>query len=184
MPSPPPTHLILASQTYLLAWCVIAVIAGIGAVGDYEGGPASTSVFAWIGSIMGCMLFAGIALEIADYKSAIPALSAVLQWLRFKRFGEIGTHIAINLLSICSVGIAAVNMHTENWDWQFGLSCALMVMVFFYNVLYTPCVMVSYAAFPGADDATQKALTLQFRAASYIWKASQVEELLGISSAA
>ena len=125
----PPPHFIFVSQAYMGAWCLIAVAAGAGAVDEYSGGPTSTRVFAWIGTIMGGLLLSGIALEAVNYRReqevCIPGVSALLKWLHLQNFGERGTHVAINILTVCSVGLAAVNMHTETWDWQFGLSCSL-----------------------------------------------------------
>lgn len=175
---PVPQHFVRASQAYLAAWSGIALAASVGAVDRYTHGPDSTVVLGWIGAGTGGVMLLGVLLEAFGRKNEKETIAPLLDWLHNNNVADRGTHIAVQVLSICSIGIASVNMHNEVWDWQFGLSCVLMAMVFIYNVLYTPSVLVSIALYNQHNDAVQQILSAQYQATPYIWKLSQVESRL------
>lgn len=173
-----PAHFIRASQAYLAAWSGIALAASIGALDRYTHGPDSTVVLGWIGAGTGAIMLLGVLLEAFGQVNEARAIAPLLDWLHAHNVADRGTHLAVQLLTICSIGIASVNMHNEVWDWQFGLSCQLMAMVFIYNVLYTPSILVSIALYNKHPDAVKKVLQEQYKATAYIWKLSQVEDRL------
>lgn len=192
-----PAHFVRMSQAYLVAWSGIALAASIGAIDHYADGPDSTKALAYIGIGTGGTLLLAILVETYQEKKPNPergqtkpdpgrlALLAdgFLDWMHRNNLPDRGVHVAVQLLSICSVGLAAVNMHNEVWDWQFGLSCSLMGMVFIYNVMYTPSILVSVAMYNQFPEPMRKVLTAQFLSTSYIWKESYIEDRLMPSTA-
>jgi len=185
-----PAHFVRMSQAYLVAWSGIALAASIGAIDHYAGGPDSTQALACIGAATGGTLLLAILVETYQEKKPNPEPGRVgliangfFDWMHRNNLPDRGVHVAVQLLSICSVGLAAVNMHNEVWDWQFGLSCSLMGMVFIYNVMYTPCILVSVAMYNSFGTDMQKVLTAEFQSTSYIWKESYIEDRLMPSTA-
>lgn len=181
-----PAHFVRMSQAYLVSWSGIALAASIGALDQYSGGPDSTQVLAYVGIATGSILLFGILVEtyMANYTGRIGGLAdGFFDWMHRKYVPDRGVHVAVQLLSICSVGLAAVNMHNEIWDWQFGLSCSLMGMVFIYNVMYTPSILVSVAMYNEHPVAMQAVLAAQFQSTSYIWKPSYIDDRLMPSTA-
>lgn len=173
-----PKHFVLSSQAYLAAWSGIAFTASVGALDKYAHGPTATVALGWVGTATGGILLLGVLVEALANQRKATSIIPLLDKLYKHNIPDRGTHVAVQLLSICSVGLSAVNMHNEVWDWQFGLSCSLMVMVFFYNVLYTPSVLVSVAFYNKLSKESQAVLNEQFKATSFIWKLSQVEDRL------
>ena len=173
-----PHHFVRASQAYLAAWSGIALAASIGSLDRYTHGPDSTVALGWIGAGTGGRMLLGVLLEAFGQRSKQHAIAPLLDWLHVNNVADRGTHVAVQLLTICSIGIASVNMHNEVWDWQFGLSCTLMAMVFIYNVLYTPSILVSVALYNSLNPEVRAVLGVQYKATSYIWKLSQVEDRL------
>lgn len=179
-----PLHFIRASQAYLAAWSGIALAASIGTIDRYT--EHSTHILGWVGAVTGGIMLLGVLIELCGQKHSdeersgriAPLVDWMLGWLHAKNVADRGTHIAVQVLTICSIGIASVNMHNEKWDWQFSLSCTLMGMVFIYNVLYTPSILVSVSMYNQLSRASQDAIGLQFQSTSYIWKLSQVEDRL------
>lgn len=185
-----PAHFVRMSQAYLVAWSGIALAASIGAIDHYADGPDSTKALAYIGIGTGGTLLLAILVETYQEKKPKEVSGQVgliangfFDWMHRHNLPDRGVHVAVQLLSICSVGLAAVNMHNEVWDWQFGLSCSLMGMVFIYNVMYTPSILVSVAMYNQFPEPMRKVLTAQFLSTSYIWKESYIEDRLMPSTA-
>ena len=165
-----------ASQAYLASWCGIALAASIGSLDKYADGAISTRVLSWIGIVTGGLMLLGVIVEVLGRHEKVPA--SVLACLFSHDAADRCTHIAVQLLTVSSIGIAAVNMDNTCWDWQFGMSCALMWMVFLYNLAYTPSVLASIATYDKLSQPVRLCLDQQFLATSYIWKKSQVEDRL------
>jgi len=171
------------SQAYLVAWSGIALAASIGALDRYSDGPDSTQVLAHIGVATCSVLLFGILLETYMAKKPNKPEDRVIahrffDWMHRNNLPDRGVHVAVQLLSICSIGLASVNMHMEVWDWQFGLSCSLMGMVFIYNVMYTPCILVSVAMYNQFPTQMKEVMNAEFQSTSYMWKASYVDDRL------
>lgn len=180
-PHPIPPHLVHVSQAYLFCWTGIALAACIGAWDKYAGGPVSTIWLARIGTFSAGVLCLGLLFEYANIRvgsSRKGCLDATIGKIIRHRIPDRGTHLAVQLLTICSTGIAFVNMHTETWDWQFGMSACLLAMVFVYNVMYTPTILVSAAAYNWMDDSARKVFEHVHATTPYMWKDSYVADRL------
>ncbi len=171
-------HQVRMTQLYLASWVGIALAASIGAVDRFTNGPDSTVVLAWIGTGTCSLMLLGIALELLWQRSGSASIIPLLDWLHQHSVPDRLTHIAVQVLSICSVGIASVNMHLEIWDWQFGLSCTLLAMVFLYNVFYTPATIVSIALYKYQTPAQRRSLEEQVNGCTFIWKNSHIDDRL------
>ena len=183
MAEPIPRHLVHVSQAYLFCWTGIALAACIGAGDKYAGGPVSTIWLANIGTSCAGVLCLGLLFEYANFRvhdgeETDTCLDATLGKLIKHRIPDRGTHLAVQLLTICSTGIAFVNMHTETWDWQFGMSACLLGMVFFYNVMYTPTILVSAAAYNYMSTSEKNVFELVHATTPYMWKDSYVADRL------
>jgi len=183
MPDPIPRHLVHVSQAYLFCWTGIALAACIGAGDKYAGGPVSTIWLAYIGTFSAGVLCLGLLFEYANVRrqkagNGDTCLDRILGKFIRHRIPDRGTHLAVQLLTICSTGIAFVNMHTETWDWQFGMSACLLGMVFVYNVMYTPTILVSAAAYNHMSEPARKVFELVHATTPYMWKDSYVADRL------
>ena len=166
------------TQIYLFSWLCIALAASIGAIDRFTHGPDSTVVLAWIGTATCSLMLTGILLELLWQRGAGTRIIPLLDWLHQHSVPDRLTHIAVQILSICSIGIASVNMHLEIWDWQFGFSCTLLGMVFLYNVFYTPSTIMSIALYDYQTPTQRRALEEQIRGCLFIWKDSHIDDRL------
>lgn len=175
-----PAHFVRITQAYLLAWSSIALAASIGALDRYASGPVSTRVFAIVGTCICGILLLGLLTELvmSQREHTNNIMWNTLDWMHCHNIPDRGVHIAVQLMSIVSVSLAAVNMHSEVWDWQFGLSATLVGMVLFYNVLYAQAILVSVAMYNHLPEAAQAVVAEQYRATTYVWKKSQVDDRL------
>ena len=178
-----PKHQVRFSQMYIAAWGTIAVAAGIGATDQYKDGPVSTQVLSITGTVCAGVLLLGILVEAIHAKQAKTrhrdqCLDWFFSWMSNHNVPDRGVHIVVQLLTITSTGIAFVNMHEENWNWQFGFSTCLLAMVFIYNVMYTPSVLLSTAAYQLHEPEWQTILGTAHASTAYVWKKSYVEDRL------
>jgi len=173
-----PPHVVRMSQAYIFSWSCVALATSIGAMDQYAGGSLSTRLLGYIGTGCAGILLLGLIIEYTAHKKAWKPLDDWLGWMVRHNLPDRGTHVAVQLLTMTSVGIAFVNMHVEEYNWQFGTSVSLLLIVFVYNVMYTPSILVSTAAYNSLPVPFKKVLKLQHDATSYIWKRSYVEDRL------
>jgi len=175
-----PKHQVRFSQMYIVAWGTIAVAAGIGATDQYKNGPVSTLALSITGTVCAGVLLLGIMVEAiqANKPDEDNCLDYCLQWMSNHNVPDRGVHIVVQLLTITSTGIAFVNMHEENWNWQSAFSTCLLIMVFIYNVMYTPSVLLSTAAYDLHRPEWKKILETAHASTAYVWKKSYVEDRL------
>jgi hypothetical protein len=175
-----PKHQVRFSQMYIVAWATIAVAASIGACDQYQDGPVSTQVLSYTGTVCAGVLLLGIMIEAIEAKRPTKdkCLDWLFSWMSNHNVPDRGVHIAVQLLTITSTGIAFINMHEENWNWQFGFSTCLLILVFIYNVLYTPSVLLSTAAYQLHKPEWQTILGTAHASTAYVWKKSYVEDRL------
>lgn len=176
-----PNHQVRFAQMYILAWATIAVAASIGAEEQYKGGPVSTQALTLTGTVSAVILTLGIGTEAlyAQYGSSkLPCIGSVLKWMSRHRMPERAVHVVVQLLTMTSTGIAFINMHVENWNWQFGFSSCLLILVFIYNVMYVPTLLLTTAAFPLHGNDAKRLLACVHASTPYVWKKSYVEERL------
>ena len=173
-----PAHVVRMSQAYIVSWSCVALATSIGAMDQYSGGPLSTRWLGGIGTFCASILLLGIIIEYTAQKKPWKPLDKWLGWMVRHNLPDRGTHVAVQMLTITSVGIAFVNMHVEDYNWQYGTSAALLVIVFVYNVMYTPSILVSTAAYHSLPVPFQDVLKLQYDATTYVWKKSYVEDRL------
>lgn len=175
-----PAHFVRSTQVYLLTWSSLALAASIGALDRYASGPVSTRIFAALGTIICGILLLGFIVEfvMSRRERTDSAIWSCLNWMHRTNLPDRAVHVAIQLLSIISVSISAVNMHSEIWDWQFGFSATLVAMVLIYNVMYSQAVMVSIAMYNYLEPAVKNTLVEQYKATTFVWKKSYVDDRL------
>jgi hypothetical protein len=178
-----PKHVVHMSQAYIFSWSCVALATSIGAMDQYAGGSLSTRWLGYIGTGCAGLLLLGLIIEYTAHKKTWKPLDDWLGWMVRHNLPDRGTHVAVQLLTMTSVGIAFVNMHVEEYNWQYGTSVSLLLIVFVYNVMYTPSILVSTAAYNHLPTAFKRVLTLQHDATTYVWKRSYVEDRLMPSTA-
>ena len=180
-------HYINGTRIYLLAWTFISIIASAGAIHDYEHGPTATLWFAAISTYISGSMILAFSMELYfvrnnskphDKPTGFASIRTFLQYMHDHNVPNHLMHIAIQLLSICSVGLAAIYMHDEKFNWTFGFSCALFIMVLLYNVLYLPTNILDVALFTTMSPEQQVTIQLQYKATPFLWKARYVDDLL------
>ena len=147
-----PSHMIVYARLYLIMCAGMAFAAGMGSLSRYTGGPRSTQVLHYIGTICGTMLVLAALIEVIMMKYSerrwIKAANACMKPLLGKfNVADCGLHVAVQVLSIASTGLVAVNMHNDVWDWQMSFMFTLMCMGFIYNMVYTPAILASVAMY-------------------------------------
>lgn len=182
-PATIPRHFVRSSQAYIAAWCCISIAASSGTIDSYRGAVRQTAplVFAGITVAVSTLIALGLLVELrACHKEK--KISGCLDHLMFKLAGwdfpDKSIHVATNLLSISSTALASIYLYTEVWDWKAGMMLALLIMSFMYNVVYTPSILLSVAAWDKLSDTSRQALGEQFMCTSYIWKKSYVDDRL------